>query len=251
MPRVLRVYAGGQIFGDAYGSGSPRVLALHGWRRERGDFRKVLEGLDAVAIDLPGFGASPPPPEAWGASDYAASAATLLREMANPVVVIGHSFGGRVAVHLAASHPARVSGVLLAGVPLLRLTNAPAPSMRYRIARQLHRWGVITDARMEARRHRSGSSDYRAASGVMRDVFVRLVNETYEDELREITCPVELVWGSDDTEVPVAVAERAVELLAHPSLTVLPGAGHLTPLTAPAELRAAVERLLAPKPRRP
>ncbi len=76
---------------------------------------------------------------------------------------------------------------------------------------------------MEARRHRSGSSDYRAASGVMRDVFVRLVNETYEDELREITCPVELVWGSDDTAAPVAVAERAVELLAHPSLTVLSG----------------------------
>ena len=45
-----------------------------------------------------------------------------------------------------------------------------------------------------------------------------LVNETYEDELREITCPVELVWGSDDTAAPVAVAERAVELLAHPSL---------------------------------
>jgi pimeloyl-ACP methyl ester carboxylesterase len=227
------------------------VLALHGWRRERGDFRNVLEGLDAVAIDLPGFGASPPPPEAWGASDYAARVATVLREMADPVVVVGHSFGGRVAVHLAASHPARVAGVVLAGVPLLRLTKPPGPSMRYRIARQLHQWGVITDARMEARRHRSGSNDYRAATGVMRDVFVHLVNETYEDELREITCPVELVWGSDDTAAPVAVAERAVELLAHPALTVLPGAGHLTPLTAPGELRAAIDRLLAPKTRRP
>jgi pimeloyl-ACP methyl ester carboxylesterase len=247
---VLRVYADGRIFGDAYGTGSPRVLALHGWRRDRSDFRKVLEGLDAIAIDLPGFGASPPPPEAWGASDYAASAANLLREMANPIVVIGHSFGGRVAVHLAASHPARVSGVVLAGVPLVRLAKAPAPSMGFRIARQLHQWGVLTDARMEALRHRSGSSDYRAASGVMRDVFVRLVNETYEDELREIKCPVELVWGRDDTAAPLAVAERAVELLAHPSLTVLPGAGHLTPLTAPEELRAALDRLLAPKTRR-
>jgi len=251
VPRVLRAYADGQIFGDAYGAGAPRVLALHGWRRDRSDFRQVLDGLDAVAIDLPGFGASPPPPDAWAASDYAASVAIVLREMASPAVVIGHSFGGRVAVHLAASHPTRVAGVVLAGVPLLRLTKPPAPSIRYRIARQLHQWGVITDARMEARRHRSGSSDYRAASGVMRDVFVRAVNETYEDELREITCPVELVWGSDDTAAPVAVAKRAVELLAHPSLTVLSGAGHLTPITAPRELRAAVDRLLAPKTRRP
>jgi pimeloyl-ACP methyl ester carboxylesterase len=78
----------------------------------------------------------------------------------------------------------------------------------------------------------------------MRDVFVRSVNETYEPELAEITCPVELVWGSDDTAAPVGIAERAAELLAHPSLTVLPEAGHLTPLTHPADLRAALDRLL-------
>jgi pimeloyl-ACP methyl ester carboxylesterase len=165
--------------------------------------------------------------------------------MANPAIIIGHSFGGRVAVHVAASHPSRVAGVVLAGVPLLRIADPPPPSLRYRFARRLSEWGLITQKRMEARRRRSGSSDYRAASGVMRDVFVRSVNETYEDELREITCPVELVWGSDDTAAPVAVAERAAELLARPALTVLPGAGHLTPLTAPQELRAAVDRLLA------
>ena len=130
MPRVLRVYADGQIFGDAVGIGTPNVLALHGWRRDRNDFRAVLEGLDAVAIDLPGFGASPVPPEAWGASDYATSVAVVLREMATPAVVIGHSFGGRVAVHLAASHPTRIAGVVLAGVPLLRISEPPVPSLR-------------------------------------------------------------------------------------------------------------------------
>ena len=78
----------------------------------------------------------------------------------------------------------------------------------------------------------------------MRDVFVHLVHETYEEQLKQIAAPVELVWGDDDTAAPLLVAHRAAELLAHPSMTVLPGAGHLTPLTAPDELRHAIMRLL-------
>jgi hypothetical protein len=71
VPPVLRAFADGTIFGDAYGASPPRVLALHGWRRDRSDFRAVLDGLDALAVDLPGFGASPAPPSAWGSAEYA------------------------------------------------------------------------------------------------------------------------------------------------------------------------------------
>ncbi len=80
----------------------------------------------------------------------------------------------------------------------------------------------------------------------MRDVFVHAVHETYESELTQITAPVELVWGDDDTAAPLLVAHRAAELIPHPSLTILPGAGHLTPLTAPDALREAIVRLLPP-----
>lgn len=246
MPTVLRVFADGRIFADSYGAGAPRVLALHGWRRSRDDFAQVLAGFDALAVDLPGFGASPPPPAAWGAADYADALMSVVDAMAGPVVLVGHSFGGRVAVHLASSHPEPIAGVVLAGVPLVRLRPSPPPSLGFRVARLLNRWRLLSDERMEARRRRSGSDDYRAASGVMRDIFVRLVNESYEDELRNIRCAVELVWGRDDAAAPVAVAERAAELLARPSLTVIPGAGHLTPITAPAELQAAISRLLPP-----
>ena len=56
---------------------------------------------------------------------------------------------------------------------------------------------------MEALRRRRGSDDYRNATGVMRDVLVIAVNEDYEDLLPRITCPVELVWGDDDTAAPL------------------------------------------------
>ena len=244
MPPVLRAFADGTIFGDAYGASPPRVLALHGWRRDRSDFREVLEGLDGVAVDLPGFGASPPPPSAWGGADYAHALEPVVAEMGSPIVVVGHSFGGRVAVHLAPAWPDRIAGVVLAGVPLLRVTTPPRPSLSFRLAKTLNRIGLLSDEKMEERRRQAGSADYRASTGVMRDVFVRLVHETYEEQLKQIAAPVELVWGDDDTAAPLVIAERAAALLAHPSTTILPGAGHLTPLTAPDELRRAIVRLL-------
>jgi pimeloyl-ACP methyl ester carboxylesterase len=61
----------GPIFGQVYGDGDPGVVALHGWGRRGADFDRVLDGLDAVAFDLPGFGATPPPEVACGAAGYA------------------------------------------------------------------------------------------------------------------------------------------------------------------------------------
>ena len=224
------------------------MLALHGWARSSADFAATLDGLDAVALDLPGFGATPPPPEPWGAAAYSAAVADALPEFDAPVVVVGHSFGGRVAVHLAASHPDAVAGLVLTGAPLVRRPGAVArkPALTYRVGRALHRRGLFPESRMDALRRRYGSRDYLAATGVMRGVHVKVVNETYEEQLAAVACPVELVWGDDDTEVPVAVAEAARGLLASARLTVVPGAGHLTPLTAPGALRDAVLRLQSP-----
>lgn len=244
---MLKAFAGGSLFGAATGSGRPWVLALHGWRRTHTDFDSVLGGpdpLDAIALDLPGFGASPEPPEGWGAHGYASCIAKVLDDMADRVVVIGHSFGGRLAVHLAAEQPDRVVGVVLTGVPLLR-NQGPStkPALAFRVGRALNRRGLLSDARMEEMRKRYGSADYAAASGVMRHVHVRVVNESYEEQLRSIAQPVEMVWGDDDTAAPLDMAREALGMLSSANLTVVPGAGHLTPLTAPGDLRAAVERL--------
>lgn len=244
---MLRAFAGGRLFGRAYGSPPPRVLALHGWGRSSNDFAPLLDGLDGVALDLPGFGATPPPPEPWGASEYARAVGAVVEELAGPpLVVVGHSFGGRVAVHLAAAEPDRVAALVLTGTPLVRRTDVPRPrpALAFRLGKALHRRGLLSEHRMEGLRRRYGSTDYRAARGVMRDVHVRVVNESYDEQLRAIRCPVELVWGDDDDQVPLAVARAAQRLLPAARLTTVPGAGHLVPLAAPGELREAVLRHL-------
>jgi pimeloyl-ACP methyl ester carboxylesterase len=244
---MLRSFASGTLFGARHGSGPPQVLALHGWGRSHADFDRTLAGLDAIALDFPGFGASPPPPAAWGAGEYAAAVVPVIDECFDaPPLVLGHSLGGRVAVHLAAAYPDRVRVLVLTAAPLLRRAayGAQRPAAGYRAAKFLNRVGLVSDARMERIRYERSAPDWRAAAGVMRDVFTRLVNESYEDELRRVRCHVELLWGDDDTAAPVAMAEEAAAMLADVSLRRLPGVGHLTPLEVPAELRATVEAQL-------
>ena len=186
---MLRTYLDGAVFGTTAGTGPPRALLLHGWRRTREDFAQSAalladQGIASLAIDLPGFGASPPPPIAIGARGYATMLAPLLGQLAadaGPLLVVGHSFGGRVGTCLAANEPGVVAGGVLSGVPLLRgLMPRARTSRRYLAIRTLARLGLLPDAALERARLRYGSSDYRAATGVLRDVLVACVAETYE-----------------------------------------------------------------------
>jgi len=244
---VLKSFADGHLFGRTWGSGTPSVLALHGWRRNHLDFDPVFavpefEGDHAaMAVDFPGFGATPPPPNGWGSFQYAVNLVPLFDDLSERVTIVGHSFGGRVALHLPGLLPGRIDRLVLTGVPLLdREGRRQRPKLAFRLERRLNNLGVISDRRMESLRNKHGSPDYRAAQGVMRQVFVRLLAEQYGTVLEELTLPVTLLWGADDTEVPVEVARRAATLLQSSQLIVRPGAGHLTPTEIPTDLRSAI-----------
>jgi pimeloyl-ACP methyl ester carboxylesterase len=245
---ALRSLAGGTIFADVSGRGWPLVVALHGWGRDRSDMGAVVAGLPGTVacLDLPGHGTSPAPPEAWNGHDYATAVGGVIDELVadvakrvaeagddpgpvGRVLLVGHSFGGRVSVCLAADRPELVSALVLAGVPLLRReTAAPGrPALGFRVARRLHAWHLLSDARMEALRQRYGSADYAASQGVMRQVLVVSVGESYDDELARLQCPVALVWGENDTAAPVDIACRAQDIIGTPcTLDVVDGVGH-------------------------
>jgi pimeloyl-ACP methyl ester carboxylesterase len=246
---VLTSFAGAQLFGESYGTGTPAVLALHGWRRDHQDFRAMLTeplpALDAIGLDLPGFGVTPAPDQPWGSPQYAEALLPVLDEMQQGVVVVGHSFGGRVAVHLAAIAPDRIAGLVLTGAPLFRPGAAPRSPLQFRVVRKLAARGLVSEERLERYRQKYGSADYKAASGVIRDILVILLSEDYGDALSKVTCPVELVWGEIDTVAPLAITPRIQAALPHGAhLVVCNGAGHMTPTSVPGELRAAIERLL-------
>jgi pimeloyl-ACP methyl ester carboxylesterase len=243
---VLQAVADGRVFVERSGDTPVQVIGLHGWARTRTDLLPAVRGFSSASLDLPGFGHSPEPDPGTGAAEYAEIVRGALAEITTgPCVLVGHSFGGRVAVCLAAAHPELVRGLVLTGVPLIRSQPTGRPRLPYRVGRSLHRHRLLSDARMEALRQKYGSADYRAASAVMRTVLVKVVAESYEDELRALQCPTTLVWGARDTVVPVSVAEAAVAITPDAVLTVVEDADHDLPLTHPDAIASACRALLA------
>ena len=246
---TLRAHGDGSILADHRDGREPCLLGLHGWGRDRHDMDSLLDatGHRSVAPDLPGFGASAEPDRAWGAVGYAAVLAEQVAEGGDPpYVVVGHSFGGRIAVCLAANHPELVCGLVLMGVPLLRLGAAKRSPKRYRLIRAAVRTRLMSPNRLEVARQRFGSDDYRAATGVMRDVLVRVVNEDYRDELERVRCPVALVWGGEDRVVSHLVAQRAAAHIDRVvSLNSVKGAGHDVHIDAPEAVVEAVSAVVA------
>ncbi len=243
---ALKAFSGGKVFAEVTGTGTPRVLALHGWGRSGADFRSVLSGIGAVAVDLPGFGSSPPPAAGWGSPEYATAIRDVWSAFDEPPLVVAHSFGGRIAVHLAQDLPMR--SLVLIGVPLVRPVTTSQPAPAFRVARRLHRLGVLSDGRMEAFRQKYGSADYRATSGVMREVFVRVVNETYDEQLDGLAIPVRMLWGANDSAAPLEQAQIAYRRLtdrgADVELRVLDGVGHHVMVERPQVVTDLIEELL-------
>ncbi|HTQ34828.1 MAG TPA: alpha/beta fold hydrolase [Stellaceae bacterium] len=214
---------------------TPELVWAHGWGHSHAFLAPLAEAMrpraDSRLIDLPGFGASPLPPGPWGTADYAdAMAAWLAGLPARRRIWVGHSFGCRVGIQLAARHPDAVAGLFLiaaAGLPphrplMVRLRGLPR-RWAFRALRAVTPAGPGRDRLRE----RFGSSDYRNA-GAMRPVLVRAVNEDLSEPARRIRVPMILVHGEDDTESPPEIAVRLQALIPGARLHLLRGFDHLS-----------------------
>lgn len=237
------------------GEGSP-LLLLHGWGTSQELFAPVLPALESgrtlILPDLPGFGETPAPPAAWSVHDYARWVIALLDRLGVTTCdVIGHSNGGRIAIALAAEHPARFAKVVLVDSSGIR----HAPSLRqrlrvrtYKLLRAIERARIVPAwlrERAAARANRRGSSDYRAASGAMRGTLVRLVNEDLTPMLGRIKASVLLIWGAHDEDTPLSDARVMERLIPDAGLVVFENAGHYSYLEEPARFARIVNVFLA------
>jgi pimeloyl-ACP methyl ester carboxylesterase len=217
----------------------PLLVWAPGWGQTHADLLPLAESVHrhgpSILLDLPGFGASPPPPAAWGTADYADAAAEFLASTpATRRLWIAHSFGCRVGLQLAARHPGLVDGLFLIAAPGLPPQRSPAQRARlaarrwaFRLARSLTPEGP----RRERLRQRFGSADYRRAGPLMRQVLVKAVNEDLSAPARAVRCPAVLVYGDRDRDAPPDIGERFHRMMPQSRLVVLRGFGHLDIVT--------------------
>ena len=211
----------------------------HGWGQDHRIFLGLAHALERYGIqinfDFPGFGESPHPPADWGTADYADAFAHWIATLPPARRIwIGHSFGCRVGLQLAARHPSLIDGLFLiaaAGLPRSR-TPFQRLKIRTKIAafkafKVLPRLGFDT-ASLAAK---FGSADYRGA-GSMRSILVKVVREDLTETARQVKCPVQLVYGALDDQTPPEIGHRLLALMPNASISILPRFDHYTILTA-------------------
>jgi pimeloyl-ACP methyl ester carboxylesterase len=213
-----------------------QVILLHGWGGSVKSLESVFQRLilfhEVFAIDLPGHGMSDLPPNPWGVFEYS----EFLRNVMDKFNLIkphfiAHSFGGRVAIHLAANFPQRVNKLILvnsAGVKPPRSTRyyfkvSLAKVAKY-FGKRFGRAGRVVRNRLYLAIQ---SKDYSNA-GPLRDTFIKIVNEDLAPMLPRIESPTLLIWGENDKDTPLSSGRLMQKLIPRAELLVLKNAGHFS-----------------------
>ena len=205
-----------------YGEGNDIVL-LHGWGQNIEMMRPIGDNFQnrfrITILDFPGFGESEEPKEAWTIDDYELMLEEFLKKVnVKKPIVIGHSFGGRVAIRYSARNP--ISKLVLFGSPCIRIQEEL--SLGVKILKKLKTLPGLNGLG-EYMKKFIGSRDYKAASPIMRQTLVNVVNEDLSKFAREIEEPTLLIWGTNDTEAPLNEAKELEKIMLDAALITLPG----------------------------
>lgn len=206
------------------------LIILPGWQQHAQHWEMVSRLLEDAnvphtIIDLPGFGTEP---YDQTVTDLQAAALWVQRKIDSfhieqPIVLVGHSFGGRVAVALAHERTGSFTKMILIGSP-----NLYMPTLRTRIL------SIASKAIQPFKRYipehlrsRFRSDDYSAIRNTsMQKLFSSTITSDQSEKLTKLTVPTQLLWGRNDTQAPLKIALKMQALIPNSTLEIIEEAGH-------------------------
>jgi pimeloyl-ACP methyl ester carboxylesterase len=215
-----------------------KVLILHGWGSSAKNWQKVKsilesQGVEVFLPDLPGFGLSPALEKPWSVSDYAQWVFDYCRQQnLSQFFLLGHSFGGGVAVKLASSFPLALKGLILAA-PALKRRKGPfywLVLVLAKIGGFIFSLPVLSFLEPWARKvvyFIIGKHDYyRLEKEAVKKTFKNVVEEDLTGYLPKINAPCLIVWGDKDAATPFQDASLIQQSIKNSRLEVIKEAGH-------------------------
>lgn len=217
----------------------PAVLILEGWGTNAEVYASVSSLLSpkytVYTPDLPGFGKSEEPDCPWDVGRYADFVIAFAKELSlEHLILIGHSFGGRVILKLHENVlPFHIDQIVLidsAGIKPPDTFQKKCRRLKYKCGRKFLE--IFMKDKVESYRLKHSSSDYRTASPKMREVLKRTVSEDLSHLLSKIEAPTLLIWGKNDTATPLSDGQLMEKSIKDAGLVVLEG-GHYSFLDSP------------------
>lgn len=202
------------------------LVFLHGWGQNIEMMMPVakpfMQSENVLILDLPGFGKSGEPKTVWSLSDYASMVQALLDklELKNPIV-IGHSFGGKVALFYASMYKTEKL-VLLASPYKVAISKV---SFKVKILKKLAKLPFLKKLAEKLKKN-MGSTDYKNASPKMRSILVKHINTDATEICKQVKCPTLLIWGTKDTAVPLGDAYEMNKLISNSAVIEYPEKTH-------------------------
>lgn len=171
-------------------------------------------------MDLPGFGNEKLISSDWGIKEYAQWVAKKIKKNnLNSIVLVGHSFGGKIAAQVAIDHPELVKKLILVAAPLLYM-----PPLKIRLKIVLHKVGKRL---FPKKRSITKNMEYKEAiEKGLGEVFKKSVNYDMTKQLPEIKCPTLIIWGSKDKTAPIAIGQKMHSLIKHSRFEEIQNSGH-------------------------
>ncbi|MBI2617050.1 alpha/beta hydrolase [Candidatus Gottesmanbacteria bacterium] len=209
----------------------PAVVFLHGWRSNRTVWYPIMAKFQKgkrrlIALDLPGFGNSEYPQNPFSISDYVNVVVEFMRKMKmDKVHLVGHSFGGRIALKLAATGSFRLSTLTLVDSAGIRDPSLTRFLLGFgaKIVKPFFRIGPMRQIRLNIYK-KMGEEDYIATPRLLQ-TYLRVVGEDLSLYLSRINIPTFLYWGKDDKETPLSMGLRMKEKIKNSHLLIAAG-GH-------------------------
>ena len=210
------------------GSGES-VVFLHGWGSDLTDFlgsTKVLsKNYRTINLDLWGFGKSDSPNSVWGIEEYIKALDEFFKKInLKDFHLVGHSFGGKLAIKYAFLYPQKVKS--------LTLVDSAGIKKRFSLLNKvkIHRYKKLKKQVDLGKKDKTvlekfGSTDYKNSNGIMKQIMKKVINQNVEFECRQIKNKALIVWGKQDRDTPLYMAKKMHRLIKNSSLKIFKG-GH-------------------------
>ena len=206
------------------------VVILPGWQHNKTHWRNASDALIAsdiphTILDIPGLGEEPIQPEL---NDISSIAEWVKERIAvsiddKVIILVGHSYGGRIAAYITSKYPTFCKALILVGSP-----NLYMPTIRLRTQKFItHMFHPVISLVPEALRTLVRSDDYKKVRGTeLQELFTNIISDDQRALLQNIQVSTLLVWGQNDADVPLFVANEIKKVVPHATLTVINNAGH-------------------------